>query len=144
VAIDANDPRSPYRQLAATIRAMIANGTVAPGAKLPSNRELMDSENVASQTVQRAIRLLADEGLVRSVQGRGTFVADDVDPAAIVVDDGVTASTGDYLMLRDRIDQLDSEVEEIRHLLEEVVSRLPPVAQPKPGAPRSGSARPRH
>lgn len=144
MAIDANDPRSPYRQLAATIRAMIANGTVAPGSKLPSNRELMDSENVASQTVQRAIRLLVDEGLVRSVQGRGTFVADDIDPAAIKLDDGVTASTADYLMLRDRIDQLDSEMEEIRHLLQEVVSRLPPVERATPEASRSGSARPRH
>ena len=47
----------------------------APGARLPSVRELMARHRAGPQTVQRAIAALAQEGLVEPRPGRGTFVA---------------------------------------------------------------------
>ncbi len=45
-----------------------------PGEKLPSGNELAKRYGVARMTVQQAIRLLRDEGLIVSRQGSGVFV----------------------------------------------------------------------
>lgn len=47
----------------------------APGARLPSVRDLMTRHRAGPQTVQRAIARLAAEGLIDPRPGRGTFVA---------------------------------------------------------------------
>ena len=47
----------------------------APGARLPSVRELMARHRAGPQTVQQAIARLVEEGLVDPRPGRGTFVA---------------------------------------------------------------------
>ncbi|MFE0186943.1 GntR family transcriptional regulator [Streptomyces sp. NPDC058989] len=69
-----DDPRPPYIQAAEVLRRQIKAGTLKPGDKLPSARELQDRYGIASSTVQNALRLLKSEGLVYSVQGRGSFV----------------------------------------------------------------------
>ncbi|WP_073501601.1 GntR family transcriptional regulator [Actinacidiphila paucisporea] len=70
----ADDPRPPYVQTADALRKEIQNGRLAPGAKLPSARELQEQYGIANSTAQNALRLLKDEGLIYSVQGRGVFV----------------------------------------------------------------------
>jgi GntR family transcriptional regulator len=60
-------------QLAARIRAALADGTVAPGDLLPSVRRLADSAGVNVNTVRTVYARLESEGLVHSEQGRGTF-----------------------------------------------------------------------
>ncbi|MCP4964708.1 MAG: winged helix-turn-helix transcriptional regulator, partial [bacterium] len=69
MALSANDPRPPYRQIADELIAQIANGEVAPGGKLPSARDLMQRYDVANQTVQSALRVLRTQGLINSVPG---------------------------------------------------------------------------
>ncbi|GAA3342450.1 hypothetical protein GCM10020358_37450 [Amorphoplanes nipponensis] len=54
------------------LRAWI--GTAAPGARLPSTRELVARYRVSPVTVQRALRRLSGAGLVESRPGAGTFV----------------------------------------------------------------------
>ncbi|MFC1412929.1 winged helix-turn-helix domain-containing protein [Streptacidiphilus sp. N1-12] len=49
---------------------------LGPKARLPSQNELVKQLNVSRDTVQRALKWLQEEGLVHSVQGRGTFVAE--------------------------------------------------------------------
>ncbi len=51
-------------------------GIVAPGQRLPSERELADRLRVGRETVREAIRALREAGLVRTARGRtgGTFV----------------------------------------------------------------------
>ncbi|MBA2323115.1 MAG: GntR family transcriptional regulator, partial [Pseudonocardiales bacterium] len=56
-------------------------GVLAPGAKLPSERELADQHSIARNTARQAIRLLAESGLVVAEHGRGVFVR----PAAAVI-----------------------------------------------------------
>lgn len=76
MGIDLNDPRPVYRQLADELRRAISSGKLGPGAKLPSGRELALEHDIAPMTVQQAIRLLRDEGLVVAHQGRGVYVRD--------------------------------------------------------------------
>ncbi|MYY82482.1 MULTISPECIES: winged helix-turn-helix domain-containing protein [unclassified Streptomyces] len=69
-----DDSRPPYVQAAEVLRREISTGRLKPGDKLPSSRALQDRYGIASSTVQNALRLLKTEGLVYSVQGRGSFV----------------------------------------------------------------------
>ena len=74
MALDPDDPRPPYQQVANALRAAILTRKLAPGEKLPSGNELAQRYGVARMTVQQAIRLLRDEGLIVSRQGSGVFV----------------------------------------------------------------------
>jgi len=74
MSLDPDDPRPPYQQVANALRAAILTRKLAPGEKLPSGNELASRYGVARMTVQQAIRLLRDEGLVVSRQGSGVFV----------------------------------------------------------------------
>ena len=62
-------------QLAGRIRTAVEDGTLAPGDRLPSVRELADTAGVNVNTVRAVYARLESEGLVSSEQGRGTFVA---------------------------------------------------------------------
>ncbi|MBT2445669.1 GntR family transcriptional regulator [Streptomyces sp. ISL-43] len=70
----ADDPRPPYVQTADALRKQIQDGRLAPGAKLPSARDLQSQYGIANSTAQNALRVLKEEGLIYSVQGRGVFV----------------------------------------------------------------------
>lgn len=54
------------------LRALIAD--LEPGAPLPTERELSRRYGVARMTLRQALADLTGEGLLRSTQGRGTFV----------------------------------------------------------------------
>ncbi len=75
--ISKDDPRPAYVQLAAILRDRVASGQIT--ARLPSERDLQQEFGTAPMTARKAIRLLADEGLVETVPGRGTFVRQDKD-----------------------------------------------------------------
>ena len=57
------------------IAARIASGELRPGARLLAERDLARLYGVAYGTIRRAMKELRARGLIRSVQGRGTFVA---------------------------------------------------------------------
>jgi GntR family transcriptional regulator len=73
VIIDRDAPQWPRKQAADRIRQRIADGEIGP--KLPSHRELAAQMGVAPRTLDRALKILIDEGLIFSVPGLGTFVA---------------------------------------------------------------------
>lgn len=68
------DRQPPSRTIAEDLRNQIDSGTLAPGDKLPSERELASRYGTARNTAREAIRLLSNAGLVSSEQGRGSFV----------------------------------------------------------------------
>lgn len=72
VATDSDSPDWPYEQVAATIRERIESGEWAP--KLPTRQEIANALDVSHMTVQRAIDLLKEEGLIYSRPGRGVYV----------------------------------------------------------------------
>jgi GntR family transcriptional regulator len=71
--IDPDDPRHPYQQLADTLRDQIRTGKLV--GRIPSINQLAESYDLSPATVKRALGVLSDEGLIRSVRGRGNFTA---------------------------------------------------------------------
>jgi GntR family transcriptional regulator len=69
-------PTTGYREVAEDIAARIRSGEYPPGERLPTYRELADLYSVSVTTVQRAIIILQDRGLVVGLQGRGLWVAE--------------------------------------------------------------------
>jgi DNA-binding GntR family transcriptional regulator len=72
VEIDEGSPEWPYQQLAGRLRERIAAGELGP--KLPSLMVLAEQAGVSPTTVQRALAILKDEGVVYGAPGRGIFV----------------------------------------------------------------------
>lgn len=66
--------RPKHAQLRDVLAAMCAT-ELEPDTAIPSERELMETYAVSRATVRRAIESLITEGLLRRVQGKGTFVA---------------------------------------------------------------------
>lgn len=64
-----------------TLRQRIDAGVYAPGEKLPAHLALAREFGVASLTVRQVLAYLEQEGLLSIQQGRGTFVADGLDPS---------------------------------------------------------------
>jgi GntR family transcriptional regulator, phosphonate transport system regulatory protein len=63
-----------WRQVADGIERGIADGTFAPGEKLPGETEIAETYRVNRHTVRRALATLAERGLVRAERGSGTYV----------------------------------------------------------------------
>jgi GntR family transcriptional regulator len=63
-----------YLQVAAALRRRIREGQWTLGKRIATIAELQEEFAVARVTVRQAIELLEQEGLLRSVQGKGTFV----------------------------------------------------------------------
>ena len=65
-----------YEQIKTQIRSAVLSGELAAGEALPSLRKLAKELRISVLTVTRAYNELADEGIVRNIQGKGTFVMD--------------------------------------------------------------------
>lgn len=74
--IDPLDKRKSYIQIAASIRAAILSGELEPGQQLPSGEELAAFFGVSRMTVTAAVRVLREEGFIRSQAGSGVYVRD--------------------------------------------------------------------
>ena len=66
---------SKYIVLVQSMRGAIRSGTLEQGYKMPPVRELAWQLGITPGTVARAYKIAADEGLVDTAVGRGTFVA---------------------------------------------------------------------
>lgn len=64
-----------YVQLKSSIRQQAESGAWSPGFKLPTERELSTLLAVSRNTVSQAYRELEQEGILVSLQGKGTFLA---------------------------------------------------------------------
>jgi len=63
-----------WRRIADDIRLDIVGGKMASGDRLPPESALAERFAANRHTVRRALAVLAEEGVVRAEQGRGTFV----------------------------------------------------------------------
>ena len=70
ISYDSADP--PYRQLAAILRGRIGAGEIT--ARLPGEKALQQEFGLALATVRKAVKVLRDDGLVKTVPGWGTYV----------------------------------------------------------------------
>ncbi len=63
------------RQIAEQIAALCASGSLQPGDRLPSVRQLAQQVTVNQNTILRVYERLTAEGLLEMRHGDGTFVA---------------------------------------------------------------------
>lgn len=66
--------KSKYLEIYNFIKEKIDSGTYSPGEKIPSENQLKDIFSVSRNTVRKAIDLLASDGFLSSVHGKGVFV----------------------------------------------------------------------
>ncbi|MFI1533910.1 winged helix-turn-helix domain-containing protein [Streptomyces anandii] len=141
------DRRPPYQHAADELRRDIKQGRFKPGEQMPSVRELQERFGVANMTARSALNVLRDEGLIYTIHGRGSFVADIAehtgdfetayDPPAWYLgkagkgaDDGGKVEPDDesagsaltelLTSLRDEIRALSAEHQELRREVEEL------------------------
>lgn len=108
-----------YEQIKMQIKAQILSGELAPNAPLVSMRQLARNLQVSVITTTRAYGDLEAEGLIYTIQGRGSFVKGDsemvrrqylhaIDESLrIAVEKGKAAGLG--------LDKLKTRLEEIFH-----------------------------
>jgi GntR family transcriptional regulator len=69
-----------YRQIADQLRRMIESGDLEAGMQVPTEDHLMETYHASRNTVRSALKELATRGLVDTLQGKGTFVSERVQP----------------------------------------------------------------
>jgi DNA-binding FadR family transcriptional regulator len=70
-------PRNRTAEVAERLAGEIVNGRILPGAKLPTEHQMMAALGVSRTVLREAIAALRAEGLVVTRQGLGAFVASD-------------------------------------------------------------------
>ena len=77
--LSASDSTPMYQQIVDQVTAMVVAGDWAPGASLPSIRDLASANQVSVITVKRAYQELERAGVILTRQGKGSFVAESLD-----------------------------------------------------------------
>ncbi|MEU0542786.1 GntR family transcriptional regulator [Nocardia sp. NPDC005978] len=63
-----------YVAIAGSLARAIRTGELRPGARLPSYADIAERHGVSDIVIRHAIKLLISQGLVRTIERRGTFV----------------------------------------------------------------------
>lgn len=78
MVIDRQWDEPVYLQVAGILREQITSGKIEPRRPIPSVRTLCETYGIARATAGKAIHVLAEEGLIRRVPGKGWYVVPDV------------------------------------------------------------------
>lgn len=65
-----------YMKVYADLKRKIEEGEFLPGEKFPGEEELKEGYQVSVITVKHAIQMLVEDGLVRRIPGKGSFVTE--------------------------------------------------------------------
>jgi len=101
-----------YRQIADWLKRSIVSGAFRPGDRLPSIRDLALRLEVTPNTLQRALQILEDEGLLHTERTSGKFVTTDAVRLRTLRDE----------LLRDRIRALISDLRQHGYGREEILT----------------------
>ena len=91
VTVDPASGTPPFEQLRRQVAAMVAEGTLSPGSRMPTVRQLAADLGLAANTVARAYRELETDGVIATHGRKGTFVSS----AVIDHDTSPDRSTGE-------------------------------------------------
>jgi GntR family transcriptional regulator len=72
--LDFHEREPIYMQIVDQVKNMIASGVIKPGDQLPTVREVAADLRINFNTAARAYRLLHEERIISTQQGRGTYV----------------------------------------------------------------------
>jgi GntR family transcriptional regulator len=79
--LDFHEREPIYLQIVEQVKSLIASGVMKPGSQLPTVREVAAELRINFNTAARAYRLLHEEGIISTQQGRGTYVLEGPPPA---------------------------------------------------------------
>lgn len=113
VTIAEDDPRQPYEQAAETLRREIRDGVIKPGRNVGSVRDLASRFKISPTTVQKALGVLRDEGLLTTT-ARGSYARDPKQ----VADAGRSGSGPDLSEVLLKLDHVTSQLSELRDRVE--------------------------
>ena len=65
-----------YTQIVNQVQAQVASGILQPGDQLPTVRAMAEELRVNFNTVARAYRILDEERIISTQQGRGTYITE--------------------------------------------------------------------
>jgi GntR family transcriptional repressor for pyruvate dehydrogenase complex len=125
-------PPTTFEETVERLGTAIRLGLLAPGSRLPAERELADQLRISRSTLRQALTTLVQSGHLISIRGRagGTFVAEAPplteeataepldDDARAVLDMRVAIETGAVVLASERAGEEDLE------RLEELVDRM--------------------
>lgn len=103
-----------YRSIVDSIKQRIHSGELKPGDMLASEASLVQEFGVSRMTVRKSLSLLASEGYIYSVAGKGSFVC--------------TPEVNSFRMRFSRYEDLATEIDDVR-LLGVNVGRGPQLAR---------------
>lgn len=131
IVFDPVSPPTAFEETVARLGTGIRVGLLAPGSRLPPERELAGQLGISRSTLRHAITALVQSGLLQSVRGRGggTFVTDDPPlagspavalgaEARAVLDERLATEAGATLLAAERAERSDLDA------LEELVARM--------------------
>ena len=120
-----------YIQVKKQIMDAIKKGTLKVGAKMPTERELSQSLQVSRNTISTAYNDLEQEGALKSYQGKGTFVVEEVmswDSRDIkkkiikFVDLGLEEALAIGMKPEEFLDIVDQRVSEKKQIMDKIVA----------------------
>src|SRR5574338_516919 len=104
-----------YTQIVNQVQLQIASGIIKPGDQLPTVRALAEELRVNFNTVARAYRILDEERIISTQQGRGTYITE-IPPPNIserLRKESLEALTKRYINEARRLDFSEKEISEI-------------------------------
>lgn len=108
------DRKPVYEDVRRQIQELIRRGELRPGDKLPPERKLAETFQVSRNSVREAIRILAENEIVRSRHGDGTYICSQ----------GETVLMDSVAQGRKRKRRRLEEIFEFRRLLEPQIASL--------------------
>lgn len=108
----------PYLELAAEIREQIRSGQLVPGDRLKTVRALAAEHSVAQGTVGSALEVLRGEGLIETVQGKGSVVISRPDEVNRL--NATDVASG----MREMEARLSAEIAEVRRYAEGIYAQV--------------------
>ena len=81
--VNQNSDETIYEQIVFKVKLHIANDKLKIGDSIPSVRTLSKALSVSTLSVQRAYTELQKEGIIKSIDGKGSFVAEGVSKSSL-------------------------------------------------------------
>jgi len=104
-----------YTQIVNQMQSQIVSGIIKPGDQLPTVRALAEELRVNFNTVARAYRILDEERIISTQQGRGTYITEKPPPnvSEKLRRETLEALTQRYISEATRLEFSKSEIRQI-------------------------------
>ncbi len=133
LVVSMEDPTPPYEQLRRQLAALIGDGSLHAGDRLPALRQLAGDLGLAVGTVARTYRELESAGLVASRRGGGTRIAP-TSGASVTRSGGLDAMVRRELVASvTRVLAMGAVPDRIRSLVDEALESVPTSTLADPG-----------